>query len=199
MSQVIIGIAGKMASGKGRISEYLLNQYDVDKAKTSHFLRQVLDIFGIPQSRENLHHLSTFLRKTYGEDTLARALVRYAKQATKLIILIDGIRRATDIKNLKELPNFYLIYVDVEQKIRYQRYIQRNENPGDAEMTFEIFQREDAAEPEQQIESLKEHAKFILDNNGTTENLDVQIEKMLDAIIPIRQKKMKLGVSLQSD
>ncbi len=183
-AQVIVGIAGKMASGKGRVGEYLMRLYDVDKVKTSYFFREVLNIFDIPESRENLQKLSTFMRSTYGENILARALVKHAQKMAKPIVIVDGVRRYTDIENLKKLPNFFLIYVDADQKIRYERYIKRNENPGDAEMTYETFLVEDNAEPEQQIESLKEHADVVMDNNGTTDQLDAQIKEMLKKIAP---------------
>ncbi len=188
-TQVIIGITGKMASGKGRVGEYLTRRYDVDKVKTSYFFREVLNLFDIPESRENLQTLSTFMRSTYGENILARALVKYAQKMTKPIVIVDGVRRYTDIENLKKLPNFFLIYVHTDQHIRYKRYIQRNENPGDAEMSFETFLKEDSAEPEQQIESLREHAHVTVDNNQTPEQLDTQIEKILQTISPGLVKK----------
>lgn len=188
-TQVIIGITGKMASGKGRVGEYLVNSYNVDTVKTSYFFREVLNLFDIPESRENLQKLSTFMRTTYGENILARALVKYAQKMEKPIIIVDGVRRYTDIENLKKLPNFFLVYVHTDQDIRYKRYTQRNENPGDGKMSFEIFLKEDSAEPEQQIESLREHADFVFNNNGTPEQLDAQIKETLKKVAPDITKK----------
>lgn len=184
MHKVFIGLAGKLASGKGRVSGHLIEKYDADRIRSSDPLRQTLDLFGVPQSRDNLSSLSTFLRATYGEDTIAKAMGNMLSKSPKNVAIFDGMRRMVDMQHFRTFDNFTLIYVDASADVRYDRYIKRNENPGDAEMTREDFDKRDAAEPEQEIEGLKEHADFVIDNNiNSIEHLDLQIDEVLKKIL----------------
>jgi dephospho-CoA kinase len=123
--------------------------------------------------------LSTALRQNFGEDILAKVMNEDIKRNDKDVAVVDGIRRLADIKYLKELPEFKLIYIEADIKKRYERLIQRGENPDDNQKTFEEFQKEHQQEAELQIRDLKQHANFILNNNGTFEDLYKQIDKII--------------------
>lgn len=184
MEKVFIGLAGKLASGKGRVSGYLIETHDAYRLRSSDPLRQTLDLFGVPQSRDNLSTLSTFLRSTYGEDTICNAMARLLTMSEKPVAIFDGMRRLMDEKIFRKFDNFYLVYVDASPDVRYARYIIRNENPGDAEMTREDFDKRDNAEPEQEIEKLREYADFVIDNNvNEIEHLDLQIDDVFTKIM----------------
>ncbi len=181
MDKVIIGVAGRMASGKGTVAKHVLQHYPSAKRfRSSDALRMMLDLYQVPQTRENLHLLSTFLRQTYGEDTIARGLVRAIKQSDAPIAVFDGIRREVDIQSFRQFPSFYFIYVDVDARVRYERYISRNENVGDAELSYEEFIERDNAEPEQQVEQLRAYADLIIDNNGTAQAFEDQLSILLE-------------------
>ncbi len=180
MPKVIIGVAGRMASGKGTVAKYILEHFSATRHGSSAPLRQVLDIFDVPQSRDNLRDLSHFLRETYGENTIANAVLKACQESTADIAIFDGMRRLIDIETFKMLPNFTFIFVDVDQHIRWKRCVLRNENAGDAEMTFEQFQKADSAEPEQQIDELKPYADILINNNGTPEEFAVAIQAALE-------------------
>lgn len=178
--KIVIGLAGKLACGKGTISDYLIKNYGAIMHRFSDSLREVLSIYDLSISRDNMQNLSTVLRQHFSEDILAKAMVKKAREAKNDIIVIDGVRRFTDVKNFFKLRNFYFIFIETDQNKRYQRYIKRNENTGDAEMTFQDFQKKDSAESESQIDSLKDKAHFIIDNNGTFEELYQQVDKVLN-------------------
>lgn len=180
--KIIIGLAGKMASGKETVSKYFSDKYGAKKIRFSDPLRQILDILDLPDSRQNLQTLSTAVRQNFGEDILTKATLKLVSQLNSNLIVIDGVRRAADIKNFRELKNFFLIYVDTSQEKRYERSVARNENPSDREMTHEEFDKKDDAEPEIQIESLKKEADFLIDNNGTLEETYSQIENIFKKI-----------------
>ncbi len=185
MPKIFIGLAGKLASGKGRVSGYVIDKHNGFRLRSSDPLRQTLDLFGVPQSRDNLSKLSTFVRSAYGEDTIANAMMQMLSATEKPIAIFDGMRRCIDEERFRTLPNFFLVYVDASPDIRYDRYIKRNENPGDAEMSREEFNARDTAEPEQEIDKLKSRADFVIDNTtNSIEHLDGQIEEMFSKIIP---------------
>jgi len=84
-----------------------------------------------------------------------------------------------DIRYLKDLPGFKLVYMEAEIEKRYERIVKRRENTDDAIKTFEEFKQDHKQESESQIKDLKKHADFVLDNNGTTEELYAQIDAII--------------------
>ncbi len=181
--RVLIGIIGRLASGKGRMTAEVLKRYSAEYVKFSDSMRNVLDIYDISQSRDHIDALSTFLRQTYGEDVLARAVEKKALSSASDIVIIDGVRRKVDFERLGKHPHFVLVYIDVKPEIRYLRSKNRNENVGDADLTYEEFLSGDSGEPQQQIESLKQGAHYVIDNNGTVEEFDRQIDEVLKKIL----------------
>lgn len=177
--RVMIGITGRLASGKGRMTKEILGRFDAEQVRFSDSLRVVLDMYGIPQSRDNIDALSTFLRSTYGEHVLARAVENKALHSNRDIVIVDGVRRAVDMQTLSKHPHFKLVYIDVKPEIRYERSKSRNENVGDADLSYEQFLRMDSGEPQQQIESLKSIANYVIDNNASAEAFDAQIKDVL--------------------
>ena len=75
----------------------------------------------IPISRENLQKFSTLLRENFGENILAKAIANDASKLDANIVVIDGVRRFTDIEHLEKLSNFVLVKVDADPKVRYER------------------------------------------------------------------------------
>lgn len=183
--KVIVGIAGKLASGKGTVTKYIVEQYDAAKARSSDPLRTVLDIFEVPKSRQNLDALSTFVRASYGEDTIARAVARVLRESSAPVAMFDGMRRIVDVETIRSFEHSLFIYVHAEQLVRYDRCKQRNENVGDDSMSFEEFKKKDDDEPQQQIEALRQYADIVIDNNGSYDEL---IGYLHDQIDPVMQK-----------
>ncbi|MDD5043486.1 MAG: hypothetical protein PHD51_02325 [Patescibacteria group bacterium] len=182
-NNIIIGLAGKIACGKETVGKYILQKNPAGtKIKFSDPLRQALDIFNIPKTRENLQDVSTILRGKFGEEILAEAMYKLTTNSPAPLVIVDGVRRLADIKKLKELNNFYLIYIKTDAAKRYKRYITRGENVGEAEMTYEQFKNRDGAETEEQIESLEKEADFIIDNDDDFDDLYKQIDKILEKI-----------------
>lgn len=179
MAKMVLGLAGEMASGKGTVAEYIQKKCNTSSHRFSTMLRDVLDRLHLEQSRDNLQALSTMIRKTYGEDTLARVMAEDVKADGADIVVVDGVRRLDDIKYLKELPEFQLVYIDVDIKTRYERIIGRSENIDDQNKTFEEFVAESKDESEAQIVGLKEYADVIVDNSGSVEDLYKQIDALI--------------------
>ena len=131
----------------------------------------------------NLQKLSTILRGGFGEDLLAKVIAFDASNLISEIVVIDGVRRIADIKYLKDLPNFYLVKIEVDPKIRYERLKARNENKGDSEKTFEQFLADQNNEADREIPSVMESTKWSINNNGTLEELYPQIDTLIGKIL----------------
>lgn len=178
MAHIILGLAGEMASGKGTVAQYLIGEKCASTYRFSTMLRDVLDRLHLEQSRENMQHLSTIIRKTYGEDTLARVMAEDVKRDKNNIVVVDGVRRMDDVKYLKELPEFKLVYIDVDLRTRYERIIERSENVDDQNKTFEEFIVQSKDESEIQIAGLREYADIVIDNNGDVDALYKKVDEI---------------------
>jgi dephospho-CoA kinase len=95
------------------------------------------------------------------------------------IVIVDGVRRMSDIEYLSQVPYFKLVYIDSDVQTRYERVTKRGENPDDAKKTFEEFNRDNEDESESQIRELKNYANYVVDNNGTFADLYKQIENII--------------------
>lgn len=180
--KIILGLTGQIACGKGVIKNFLIEKYQASDYRFSTVLRDVLIRLDIEQSRKNIQKVSTFLRQTFGEDTLAKAMAKDARNDSSSFIVIDGIRRLADIAYLKDIPGFFLISVEANEQVRYKRVLERNENPGDDKKTFEEFLEDDAAETEQQIPETMKSADFVINNNGTWDELWEQIHQLVKKV-----------------
>ncbi len=178
----IIGLVGHLASGKGTAAKYLVERHGAVGLRFSDSLRETLAIYDQPNTRDNMQELSTLLRQRFGENVLARAIAKKARSLGAGLVVVDGVRRLTDLDGLSELANFVLVAVDADQRVRYRRYIDRSENEGDRETTFEQFSQQDVAEAEEQIPEVMRHAKFTIDNGGTVDDLYRELDGVVAAV-----------------
>ncbi len=178
-NKIILGFVGELSGGKGTACAYLKEKYNAPSYRFSTILRDVLNRLYLEINRPNLQELSRILRETFGQDTLAKVIASDVKNDTSEIITVDGIRRLADIKYLKEIPGFHLIYLTADQKIRYERMTKRGENSDDNTKTFEEFQKDEQAEAELEIKETATSADFTINNDGTPEELYSQLEEIL--------------------
>lgn len=177
--KVILGFAGEIASGKGTAANYLRERHGAVAYRFSTMLRDVLKRLRLPEDRATIQKLSTWLRKEFGEDLLAKVMFEDAKNDTHALIVIDGVRRLQDVKYLREIPEFKLCYISAPMKTRYERLVLRGENADDKDKTYAQFEKDHEGEPEQEIAKLEAFAAEVIDNTGTLPEL----QQTLDAII----------------
>ena len=182
MPKLILGFTGKLASGKAVCQKYISEKYNAGNAKFSTSLRDILNRLYLPISRENMQNISLDLRNRFGSDILARVIAEDVKNDQHKIVIVDGVRRLEDVSSLRELPNFFLISIEAEPELRYERMKARNENVGDAEKSYEDFIEDGQREAELQIPEVMASAHFHLDNNGDLPALYAQIDKIIKEI-----------------
>jgi len=177
--KIILGLAGEIASGKGTIAKYAAEKYGAKTWRFSTMLRDVMDRLSIEQTRPNIQLMSRILRENFGEDLFARVMAEDVKKTTGEIVVIDGVRRLADVKYLKELPEFKLVYLEADLEKRYERIVKRGENSDDTKKTFAEFQKDHEGESELQIKDLKKYADLLIDNNGSYEGLYQRVDEIL--------------------
>ncbi len=177
--KIILGITGEMASGKDTVTKYLVKKYGAKQFQFSDSLRDILDRLHLPQTRKNLSDLSHFLRQAFGEDILAHVIENDAKNDQNTLVVIDGIRRLSDIDLVRAMPEFTLLYIEADMARRYERLTKRTQNTDDQMKTFDDFKKDHLLETEMTIPPLRVEAKYIVNNDGALEDLYAQIDKIL--------------------
>lgn len=182
VNTLILGFVGRIAAGKSTVGQYLKDKHNASIHRFSTVLREIASRLYLEQNRDNLQKISSALRQAFGDDILAKTIAEEVKKDEAKIIVIDGIRRKPDIKYLRELPGFHLIYIYTKQEIRYNRLTKRGENPDDNQKTLAEFQQDEKKEAEQQIDEVIKLARYTVDNNSTISHLYNQIEEILEKI-----------------
>lgn len=179
MSKVIIGLTGEMAAGKSTCAKYLAEKYQAATFRFSTPIRDVLSRLYVPATRENLAAISLAVRQLFGQDLFSEIIAHDAAQAVGEVVAIDGVRRLPDVAALRKLPEFKLVYLEAEPRVRYERLAVRGENEDDLGKTWEQFQQDQNLETEAGIRLLKPAAQLTLDNNGTKEELYRQLDELV--------------------
>lgn len=180
--QIVIGLTGEIASGKGVVSEYLGEKYGAKKYRMSDALKDILNRLHLDVVRQNLANLSLSLRDLYGQDILINALIQDIKKSEDNFIIIDGIRRLAELEQLKKIKNFKLFYLETDLETRYERIKKRDEKADDKMKTFDEFKKDSQLESEKTILELKNFADFVIDNNGGFSEIQHKIDEIVKEI-----------------
>lgn len=194
MAKIIVGIAGQIASGKDTVSKYIADEYGATRYGSSSIFRSALKDLFLPETRENLQKISLALRQAFGDDLVARVLREDIERTDGDFIVVDGVRRLSDILLLKQEPNFYLLYVDAPMELRYERIVKRAQNADDQTKTLEEFREDNEREAEVSIKALQSQANGVVENTGDLKALFDQVNAFIKKIDPtgsVCQKKEK--------
>lgn len=181
---MIVGITGFLASGKGVVSEYLKEKGFIIYS-CSDEIREECRKENIEITRDNLQKTGNLLREKYGPNILAKRLSdRIKLKGLENNYVIESIRTEGEINELKKLSKFNLVFIDADEKTRYQRAKERLKEKEHID-SFENFLASEKKEMNntdpnsQNLLKCKELSEFILDNNGSIEDLKHQIEDLL--------------------
>ena len=180
MNKIILGIAGEIASGKGTATGYLVKKFGASDHRFSTALRDVARRMYLEENRENLQKISTMMRENFNDNILSMVIYKDVENDQHDVVVIDGVRRMADIEFLKKIDGFRLLYVDAAMENRYDRITRRGENTDDNGKTFEEFRKDHEREAELQIRDLKEKADFVVDNDGTMDDLYLRIDEIIE-------------------
>jgi dephospho-CoA kinase len=178
--QLVIGLVGRIGSGKTAVSEYLQEKYGAKEHRFSQILMDILDRLYLPHERAHLQNLGRSLRAELGEDVIVNAFRQDLERDISEILIVDGIRYENEVELLKE-KNGVLLFVTAEPEVRYERAVKRGEK-GEAEITFEQFLESEKAETEKHIEAIRESADYTIDNSGTLEGLYKKVDEIIEAL-----------------
>lgn len=94
-------------------------------------------------------------------------------------VVVDGIRRLPDMIHMETDEHFYFCYVDATPEKRFERLTHRRQNTDDAAKTETQFEKDSSSRLKSASGTCKDRANFVIDNNGTLEELHEQVDKMV--------------------
>ncbi|MFH0864048.1 MAG: AAA family ATPase [Candidatus Gottesmanbacteria bacterium] len=120
MKRLIIGTVGLPGSGKTTIANYLSKQRFIVVRLSGFLEAEAKKKYG-RINRLTLQDIGNEFRKKYGPSVLAELAIKQVKNKNRVVI--DGIRNVAEIKFLKQQGSFYLVGINADPQIRYQRLL----------------------------------------------------------------------------
>lgn len=178
---IIIGIVGEKGAGKGTFVKFFKEIYKggVSDIRFSDLLKETLDLWNIPSTRENLQKIAVVMRDNFAKDSLTHAIAQRVNKLGSDLVLVEGVRWLTDEEMIRSFQGSKLIYITADAKTRYERLKKRNEKIGEDSTTYPQFLKEEKAVNETLIPKIGKRADFKIDNNGTFEDLKLQVEQFM--------------------
>jgi len=183
---IIIGITGTLGAGKGTVVDYLLKEKGFKHYSARVFITEEINRRGLPINRDSMVQVGNEMREAKGPAAVVEALYEQAKKDGADAI-IESIRTPGEVLALRGQANFYLLAVDADRKIRYER-IKARASATD-QVSFEEFCAQEDKEMtstdpnKQNLGECIRQADFVIDNNGSFTDLTNQVEKILTIII----------------
>ncbi|MEP7162393.1 MAG: AAA family ATPase [Candidatus Moraniibacteriota bacterium] len=184
MERITLGVTGEIASGKDTVAKYLVEEYGAVQFRTSDIFRDILRMLFISETRDSISKMSHILRQNFGDDLVARVVHERIKGSDAPFIVVDGVRRFSDILLLQKEPHFKLLFIDAPMELRYERLTKRHQNADDETKTLEEFRQDHERETEISINSLKQQSNFVIDNDGDLELLKKRVDEIIQKIDP---------------
>lgn len=183
---IIIGITGTLGAGKGTIVEYLQAHLGFQHFSVRSFLIEELNKRGLDVNRDTMTSLANELRANNTPSYITDQLYLQAEKSNKNCI-IESIRTPGEIESLKQKGAFYLLAVDAPSKVRYERITERKSETD--QISYETFLANEAREMnatdpnKQNLRACIDQADFVLNNEGSMEELNRQVDAIIKDIV----------------
>ncbi|HEV8666842.1 MAG TPA: AAA family ATPase [Candidatus Paceibacterota bacterium] len=180
---MIIGITGTLGAGKTTAANYLKSK-GFQHFSVRQFIADEAHRQGLPINRETLTMVANQIRAQHGPDYIVIKLIEAAKKQDDPAV-IESIRTVGEAEGLKKHGG-YLMAINANAKLRYERA--SLESGITAPQSFEEFIAQEEHEMhsedprKQNVSAVMLRADAQILNNGTTLDLEKQIDAFLDQI-----------------
>ncbi len=187
---MLLGITGTDGGGKGTAVDYLVSQKNFVHYSARQIWINMLTERGEEINRPNMRLIANEMRATHGDDFLVTYYLQRIQEDGTQNAIIESIRALKEAETLKAQGGI-LIAVDADQRIRYER-VQARRSESD-KVSFDQFVAHEAMElndPDphgMQKQKVIDIADYVLQNNGTREELYASIDEMYTKVLNTRQ------------
>lgn len=181
MKKTIIGLLGETGSGKDTVAEYLQEEYGAKLMRFADPMKETLSIYFDKLSKADQSWLYLVFKERFGEDVLSRAMAKRVEDEKSSLIVINGLRMPSDYDFVKKYPDSYVLYITLDQKIRWERVASRGEKTDD-KISFEKFQELDRQETEIHISEVGAKADKKINNDKDLNYLLGEVDKYMSKI-----------------
>lgn len=183
--RIIIGITGTLGAGKGTVVEYLTNYKGFAHFSVRAFIAAELKARGMVVNRDTLTSMANELRARNSPSYIIEQLYNRASILNQNCV-IESIRTPGEIASLRNDPGFFLLAVDADPYIRYQRIRKRNSETDNVSLaTFLSNEQREMTSVDSNKQNLTECirlADYVIYNNGSIEQLFKETESFLEFI-----------------
>ncbi len=178
----IIGITGTLGAGKGTVVKYLVEKKGFEHYSVRGFLIEALRERSMEINRDTMTSLANKLRKENSPSYIVEQLAKKAIDNNKSCV-IESIRTPGEIKALREYPDFVLLAIDADLKLRYERIKKRNSETDN--VSFDTFVANEKREMfsndpnKQNLSSCIEMSDYKINNDSSLEHLHKSIDEFL--------------------
>lgn len=182
---MIIGITGTSGAGKGTIAEYLIKEKKFKHYSARAFLVEEINRRGLVVDRNSMIEVANDLRAKHGSAYVVEELYRQALVGGGDSI-IESIRSVGEVTAMKGKKDFYLLAVDADINLRYERILARG-NSTDG-VSFEQFVEQEKRElnsvdpNKQNIAECIRLSDYLIINDGSVADLNNKTEEILKVI-----------------
>ncbi len=168
--RLVVGITGRIGSGKTTIGKYLESRHGFQYLRYSAVLADWLA--QDPESKSHLQQVGWEVMASGMQAELDRRLI--SQILPERDVAADGLRHPLDYDTLRDLysSSFYLLFVDSPSQLRFERLRTKGKYADLAS-----FQAADSHPVEQQIDSLRTHAALVIENDGSLEHLYAVVDE----------------------
>ncbi len=191
--ELVLGLVGLPCAGKGILSDYLINKHNFGYASFSGVIKEEIEKRRGKVNRDSLQAVGGELREKFGPEILAKRVWKEVVSANFQRVVVDGIRGTEEVEFLKRKPNFYLVVVLADTKIRYQRMISRGRKDEKISWSeFKQMEERDKKAEGRNIDGCLKMADFEIENKGTMKEFQEKIDKILEEIDSFLRSRIPL-------
>jgi len=177
----VIGICGKLGSGKDAFADYLVRRHGFKKVVMSDIIMQEMKEDGIKDlDRHKLQMFSKEYKEKYGKDIWAKSCIEFARKNRYRRTVISGLRDKTELEYFRTLDkDFVLICITAEQEKRFKR-IKARKSLKDVDLFADFIKQEvDESKLFDLYGNCEELADYVISNDGMLVGLYAAAEDLM--------------------
>ncbi|HEY4674611.1 MAG TPA: AAA family ATPase [Candidatus Bathyarchaeia archaeon] len=184
--KLVVGVAGMPGAGKSVVTK-IAKGYGYSIIVMGDIVREEAQKRDMTPTPENLGKIMLELRKTEGDNVIAKKRMPKIEKEKARKIIVDGVRSLSEINEFKaHYPTFTLIAIEASSEARFKRLYRRRRS--DDPKSWENFQERDRRELSVGLGEAIAKAEYRIQNEGDLKTTKIQIK---EALRKIEEKWMK--------